>query len=155
MQDLAEDPLPLNYIGSTWSNQFLICSLLRSANRNNAMDTILGAFARDMEMLEVDGISNSAGNEHIYIQLLGLKGDLPALKTAGNMLRSYNKGPKQASGKTPCAGICWLCLAGQEHPVHVPFEDFRGCAAWKETCHVQLPWDQRPAILGNLRRDWG
>eukprot|EP00439_Symbiodinium_sp_Y106_P019686 s6514_g2.t1 len=157
IDNIAENPLPMNYIGNTWTNQFMICSILRTAFKSSpeVLNTILARFSEDLENLEREGVTNSAGTEHVHVQLLGLKADLPALKTAGNMVRSYNHGPKQAVAKTPCNGICFLCLAGRESPMVVPFEDFRGCATWKSTCHVEFPWDHRPAILGNLRLETG
>ena len=149
---LKRNGMGLNYIGSTWSTQFAVGCLLRSAMNQHpsSLDTLLEHFAADATMLATTGVQSTAGDRRVWAQVLGLKGDLPALVKCGNFTRNYARGPKQATGKKPCGGICWQCLAGCEEGEHIPFEDYRSTAKWKTTMWAARPWSVEPPILGDI-----
>ncbi|CAE7908201.1 unnamed protein product, partial [Symbiodinium necroappetens] len=150
--NIKRDPMGMNYIGSTWSTHFAFGSLLRSYINKDAscLDKLMAAFGQDMTDLATQGVWSENGEKRLWIQILGVKGDLPALGKIGNFVRNYSRVPKKPSSKTPCVGICWLCKAGQEHPVHIPFEDFRPAAAWKTTAFAERPWQEEPPILAAI-----
>ena len=101
------DPQGMNYVGSTWGTHFLLCSLMRQAGKKfpDAENELLRACTEDLAALSRDGIANSTGRERVWIQHIGLKGDLPALSKLGGFLRNFAKAPKQSSSRKPCEGI--------------------------------------------------
>ena len=151
---LKRSSMPMNFVGATWSTQFLFGSLLRAVNHDSpmALDLLLGRFAADLAELATEGVTSSKG-ERLWLQVLGLKGDLPALQKAGSFVRHFGRVPRQASSVTPCGGICFLCLAGREHPPEaaVPFEEFAaGALLWERTQGVERPWESPPPILNGI-----
>ena len=148
---LKRDPMGLNFVGSTWATQFFYGSLLRAAYSEDerCLEAMLADFATDMSVLAADGVWNSAGTERVWVQLLGVKGDLPALTKIGGFNRSFFRGPKAATSKNASPGVCWLCMAGAEHPRHIPFEDFSLAASWRTEPTV-VPWSREPTILGDI-----
>ena len=152
---IKQNPMGMNYIGNTWGTQFFFCSLLRSvmAEDEAVLDKVLSVFAKDMEELAISGVQNTRGNDRLWVQLLAVKGDLPALSKVGNFERHYLRAPKRATSKTPCIGICWLCKAGQEVPDAIPYEDYRETSSWRTTFLSDTPWLNRPAILGSIPVD--
>ena len=152
---LKRSGMPMNFLGSTWANQFLFASLLRSVQHDHpeALNLVLSSFASDMAELASSGVTCSNG-ERLWLQLVGLKGDLPALQKAGSFVRHFGRCPRQASSVVPCVGVCFLCLAGREHPPDqaVPFEQFCAGASWERTQGMERPWDREnpPAILHGI-----
>ena len=89
---LKRSSMPMNFVGATWSNQFLFGSLLRAVNHDSpmALDLLLGRFAADLAELATEGVTSSNG-ERLWLQVLGLKGDLPALQKAGSFVRHFGR----------------------------------------------------------------
>ena len=152
---MKENPMPMNYLGSTWASQFMIFSLLRTSMQSNprALETLLGIFARDMEKLSKVGVTGPNGRKRYWVQLLNCKADLPALQKVGGLKRNYLRAPKKQVSREPCVGMCWLCRAGQEEPEAIPFEEYTTDAKWIATCNVEDPWDARPAIMSGIPVD--
>ena len=149
---IKKNPMGMNYVGSTWSTQFMFCCLLRAAMVEDAslLDRVTGVFSEDLEQIAVRGVSNSAGTDRLWVQILGLKADLPALQKMGGFVRNFTRQPQSLRSTKPCVGICFLCLAGKEQPEWIPFEDFSKTARWPSTCHQVDPWNVRPSILGEI-----
>lgn len=152
---VGENEQGLNFIGNTFSNQFLICSLLRKvANRfPGSLEQIMGVFADDCAKLASDGVSYEGVT--VWLVHIGTKGDLPALSKVGGFTRAFSNVPRRPSTKTPRAGICHMCLGGQEEnlrtgAVDIPYEDMKESPIWEATMHTVLPWVETPAILRNL-----
>ena len=152
---MKKNPMGMNYIGNTWGTHFIFCSLLRQAmaDDDTLLDRVLSVFSKDMEDLAIKGVQNTRGDARLHVQLLAVKGDLPALSKVGKFERHYLRAPKRANSKNPCIGICWLCRAGQENPSHIPYEDFRECSEWRRTFLSDKPWPTRPAIMGSMPVD--
>ena len=150
---IKQNAMGMNYVGATWANHFLSFTMLRTVLQEhpNILDRMMCIFSTDMEMCAVDGCYNTAGTEKLWAQIIGLKADLPALQKFGGFRRNFACAPKKSRvGQIPCRGICHLCLAGQEVPVHIPFEDYSDSALWPGTCFQQDPWDFRPMILNEI-----
>ena len=146
---VKQSEMPLNYVGSTWATHFSFASLLRSSMNKHpeALDALMQSFSADLKLCSTAGIASSSGNRKVWVQVIGLKGDLPALSKVAGFERSFARVPKKAVSKKPCPGICWMCLAGVEEPRHVPFEDMRPQAAWQTTMYQQRPWVDDPKVL--------
>eukprot|EP00439_Symbiodinium_sp_Y106_P019610 s2254_g2.t1 len=149
---IKRDPMGMNYIGSTWTTHFTFGALLRSLinEDDSCLNKLMSAFGSDMTELATQGVTSEGGDKRLWVQILGVKGDLPALGKIGNFARNYSRVAKKAQSKNPCPGICWMCKAGQEDPVHVPFEDFRPGAAWEQTIFEVRPWVVEPPILAEI-----
>ncbi|CAE7199071.1 unnamed protein product, partial [Symbiodinium sp. CCMP2456] len=149
---IKQDPMGTNYIGSTWKTHFTIGSLLRSLINADAscLDKLMAAFGSDMTDLATQGVTSECGDKRLWVQILAIKGDLPALGKIGNFVRNYSRVPKKQQSKKPCLGICWMCSAGKEFPHRVPFEDFRPGAAWTKTLFEERPWDVEPPVLAAI-----
>lgn len=147
-KSVSELEMGLNFLGSTWSNHFIFCSIVRALlfENEDALDTISKQFAEDCEMLIKDGVTSDDGR-HIRLLHLATKGDLPALAKLGHFLRSFSHCPRQAASRTPCVGICHLCRAGAEGQDPVSFEDFSARPLWLQTVEVKDPWNELPPIL--------
>ena len=148
---LKRDPMGMNYTGTTWSTNFMYASLLRTSmiEAPSALPALLSDFAEDMTALATTGVQNSAQTSKVWVQILGLKGDLPALNKVGNFVRNFQRVPKQATSRKLCVGVCYLCQAGVETANSVvAFEDFRANAAWKSTMYTARPWEDEPEVLG-------
>lgn len=150
----------LNFVGSTWSTQFMSAAVLRQVLEDDApgsFDIILQAYAEDMASLATSGLVSGDGQKKVWIMHLGNKGDLPALKKLSGTKRSYSQVPRQPSSRKACAGVCHICLAGVEsygpESINLPFEDFGMNPCWGPTVNLQVPWDSLPTILQGLPRD--
>ena len=153
IKNLKRAPMPMNYCGQTWLTQFLFCSLHRAHMNDNPrlLDKVLTMLASDLQMLSSHGVTT--GGKTLWVQVIGLKGDLPALVKAGSFVRSYARVPRKPGVRQACVGVCHLCLAGREAPIHIPFEDCSASALWKSTCHSEDPWTTKPMFLGLLLVD--
>lgn len=78
LRPLRQREMGLNFVGSTWSSQFMFATALREVLVENegSMDTILAAYAADMSMLIHEGIKSTDGSYHVRILHLGSKGHL-------------------------------------------------------------------------------
>lgn len=146
----------LNFLGNTWANHFVFCCILRQHFVANpgSLESLVAAYAEDVQQLATTGISSTDGRLHIWCVHVGTKGDLPALTKLGSFRRSFGNVPRQPSSRTPCGGICHLCLGGKENtdgsPMF-PFEDMSGKPKWLESLNAEVPWISCPNILqGNL-----
>eukprot|EP00435_Cladocopium_sp_Y103_P043316 s430_g12.t1 len=151
---LKKPPMGMNFVGKTLSTQFLCCALLRSvyADDDTPFRKVMSYYAEDMNMLATQGVWNTPKTLRMWALHIGTKADLPALIKAGNFERTFRHVPKASSSRKPCGGICHLCLAGQEAPVHHPFEDFLPTATWTNTLFHVRPWadDNEPEIIQGL-----
>ena len=152
---IKRDPMGMNYAGATWGSHFIFTTLLRSAMVANpdSLDIVCSAFAQDMASLATTGVTSANGKQRLWAQLIGLKGDLPALAKLGKFVRNFGRAPKAQSGRVPFAGICWLCMAGceQDPTRSLPYEDFRPNAAWIGTMFESRPWSgEDPPIMQGI-----
>ena len=94
-------------------------------------------------MLELQETGFTYRGEQWHIACLGVKGDLPFLRTAGGFTRHWQRAVR-TQGNTAPHGVCFLCLAGT-----VPgggFEDFNVDARWSTIGTVE-PWTAKPSLL--------
>ena len=159
LEPLNKNEMGLNFIGSTFSTNFIFACMLRSVHQahTQALDHLMTEFARDAQMLLEHGVSSSDGKHHVTLAHLATKGDLPALVKIGGLKRTFSHVPRAPSSKKACLGICHLCNAGQEMDLAsglpaLPFEDVRMDACWEGTIGKDLPWDDDtpPKILAGL-----
>ena len=156
---LHRNGLGLNYVGSTWSTQFLYGSLLRSVESDHpgCLDSITEGFALDLGSLCRDGLVCKDGKK-VWVIHIGTKGDLPALTRLGGFCRSFSHVVRSKSSQRPAGGICHRCLAGKEQPGGgggaavplYPFEDLGLNPAWKTTIGTESPWNDAPVILKHV-----
>ena len=146
----------LNFLGNTWSNQFIFCTMLRAVTVEypGSMTKLVELYAEDMAMLANQGMTNSRGDRRVWLIHVATKGDLPALSKLGGFKRTHSHVPRAGSSKKACGGICHMCLAGKESSgpgdIFFPYEDTSVQPKWEETVEVQDPWDTVPAILRGL-----
>ena len=152
---LSENAMGLNFLGQTFSTQFLVCTVLRAKlnEHEGLLSEIIKLFAEDASMLAHQGI-NFNGTTYRLIHV-GTKGDLPALAKMGNFLRTWSHVARRPSTRTPCEGICHLCLGGTEKndrtgAVDIPYEDMRPTPIWEPSMHTVLPWETEPPILAGI-----
>ena len=144
------DSLGLNFVGPTWSTQFLFTTMMRTVYNKHpqALEKIVEIFAEDMSMCARQGVASILHPEKVYYAVqLGTKGDLPALIKLGSFKRTYSRVPKTAHSRTECAGICHICDAGKEGQNPVLFEDLSPQPGWVNSCYVNPPWNQEPRML--------
>eukprot|EP00438_Fugacium_kawagutii_P033632 Skav229855 [mRNA] locus=scaffold148:52700:57870:+ [translate_table: standard] len=152
---LARRSMGLNFLGSTWSNQFMFCTMLRevATEHPGSMQKLLEIYAEDMAMLARDGVSNKRGDRHVWLVHLANKGDLPALSKVAGLKRNHAHVPRAAASKKFCQGICHFCLAGRESArpeTTFPYEDTSLHPKWGPTFEQELPWETEPAVLKDL-----
>ena len=153
---ISQNEMGLNYIGQSWSTQFLFATMIKTTylKHPTAQDKLIQMFAEDIKDLYVDGMVSRDGRHTVHLVHVGTKGDLPALVKLGQFQRSFSHVPRGASSRKACGGVCHLCLAGVEvgpgQPQHVPFEDVSPGAAWIGTMYAQVPWQNPPSILSGL-----
>lgn len=144
----------LNFIGCTWSTQFMVATMLREVfdAHPDAFQAILRRCAEDFAALARVGIRDKDGN-HLWLIHLNNKGDLPALTKLSGAKRSFSHVPRAAQSRTAATGICHVCLAGVEasraHPQSLPYEDVSLHPSWEGTIDT-VPWSSRPALLEGL-----
>ncbi len=153
---LKRRSMGLNFLGRTWSTQYMFCTMLRAVETENpgTMQKLLSLYAEDMAMLATTGVKSSDGQKHIWLLHVATKGDLPALAKLGGFKRTHSHVPRGPSSKKACNGICHMCLAGKEAArpgdSSYPFEDTALDPAWAASFEVQVPWNEEPAILAGL-----
>ena len=99
---IKQNPMGMNYMGNTWSTQFIFCSLLRTTMHDSpdVLDQVLEVFSADMAKLAVAGVTSTNGRRKYWAQLLCCKGDLPALQKVGGLRRNYARVPKKRNPET-------------------------------------------------------
>lgn len=142
----------MNFIGNTWSTQFMFATILRCrfANDPAILESLVSAYAADVATLATEGVTSSDGLLRVWCVHIGLKGDMPALGKLGGFQRGFGHVPRAPSSRTPCRGICFLCLAGKEVAgggSPYPFEDMSLAPSWLDTQNAEEPWASKPAIL--------
>lgn len=154
---LKENGMGLNFMGKTWSTNFIFSCMLRPlAVRNpQALEELLKIYAADAHELMFEGVTSTDGRHHVWMVHLNTKGDLPALTKLGGFKRSFSHVAKASRSRKACRGICHLCMAGQELDERrgvaaIPFEDVSMDAAWIVTIGAELPWETEPPILAGL-----
>lgn len=96
----------------------------------------------DLKSLQQEGFTFQ--REKWYLVCLGLKGDMPFLRTAGGFNRHWQRAVRTADPSANPFGVCWKCLAGTRPGG--PFEDFNTDALWAKTSTVN-PWVTEPSPL--------
>ena len=146
----------LNFVGNTWSNQFIFTCVVRQYMVENPdlLDEISRVFASDTRKLIMEGIEGQDGTR-IYMLHIATKGDLPALAKLGHFERTFSHAPRQASSRKACVGICHVCMAGCEEGTHIPYENFSMNPEWVATVGSQDPWPELPPILEGLPMEVG
>ncbi|CAL1152960.1 unnamed protein product [Cladocopium goreaui] len=152
---ISENEMGLNFLGQTFSTQFLLCTITKQVSNMHpeAISQLLNLFATDAAMLACEGIL--CDGTRLRLVHIGTKGDLPALGKVGGFTRSFLHVPKRPSTQNPCEGICHLCLGGQEENIrtgaeHFPYEDLRPRPCWEQTMHTVLPWRTEPDMISGL-----
>lgn len=154
---LRRNGMGMNYIGKTWSTNFVFAAVTKTVSVvcPNAIPKLVAEYASDVQTLLETGLRSKDGQTHVRLVHLNTKGDLPALVKLGGLKRSFSNVPRGPSSKKSCQGICHLCLGGREADpsrgvAAVPFEDLSASGQWTTTIGVDLPWDSEPAILTGL-----
>lgn len=152
---LRRNQMGLNFVGQSWSTQFLFATMLRETSNNNpeAMGQLLRIFSDDAASLARAGIV--VGGQKLWFLHLGTKGDLPGLGKIGHFKRTFSHCPRAPTSKKHCTGICHQCLGGQEASVAAgtvayPYEDLSNHPCWENTINTIDPWGETPEILQGL-----
>lgn len=153
---IALNEMGLNFLGQTFSTNFLVATMLKriASDYPEALNGVLREFAADAALVAMEGIEFNG--HRIRLIHLGTKGDLPALGRVGHFCRTFQHAPRRPSTRSPCEGICHLCMAGQESNArtgaqHVPYEDMAPEPDWERTMHTILPWHgNTPEILEGM-----
>ena len=157
--DIQNMEFGLNFLGNTWSNHLLLCTMMKtfSAKYPGSMKKVMDMFASDASFLATEGITSQDNTRRVFMIHVATKGDLPASAKIANLQRSFSHCPRAASSKTAANGICHLCLGGQEADntgrPNIPYEDFAYNPAWLTTVDAVLPWATTPPILHNAVLD--
>lgn len=152
---LYQNEMGMNYIGKTWSTQFLFATMLKTTYTKypEAQDRLVELFAQDCEKMKMlfEWVTSSNGQQKVHMVHIGTKGDLPALQKLGKFARSFSHVPRAARARKPCPGVCHLCDAGVEGGDRaIPFEDMSPQAAWVDTLHTRVAWESIPLIVQGL-----
>ena len=156
LKPLENNEMGLNFAGATWATQFIFSTMIKTTYTKHpeAQDELVRLYAEDVKELLFEGITKRDGSIKVHLVHIGTKGDLPALVRLGGFERSFSHVPRQSSSRTPCKGICHLCLAGvemgHEYDRSIPFEDMLPTALWIETLHTSVAWSSPPTILDGL-----
>ena len=153
-----EDPMRLNFLGSTISTHYIFAALPHSLYKKcpEALDTMLELYAKDMEYLATNGLLVPDGDSvrRIYFQVLAVKGDLPYLGKAAHFSRTYSMCPKQSESKKAASGICYRCWAGVEGgQENWPWEEFVLQARWLRTDGMEPAGFSRAGPLLHIPHD--
>ena len=149
---IQEDPMRLNFRGSTLTNHYIFCALPHQLYKKcpEALDTMLSLYAKDMEELMTQGVEvvSNHKRERIFLACVAAKGDLPYLGRSGGFTRSFSKCAKQATSKKFSGGICWMCLAGVEGRSEAyPWERLSTKAAWLKTYKTEPGYNLHGPLL--------
>ena len=152
---LDRNEFGLNFVGQSMGTQCLIFTILKEFYNKfpDSLDILVKLFAEDCSNLLHEGVVyNGVTYRLVHV---ATKGDLPALSKIGHLVRNFSHCPRRPSTKSPCEGICHLCLGGQEAnertgAQHIPYEDLRPTPQWESSLHASLPWTDEPCILYNV-----
>ena len=103
---LGENEMGMNYIGKTWSTQFMFTSLLKTVYSKSpeTQDRMIQLFAQDVVDLLYNGVTSTDGLKTIRMIHVGHKGDLPALSSYGPLWKELRSCAQ--SGSKP-KGMWW------------------------------------------------
>ncbi|CAK9072400.1 unnamed protein product [Durusdinium trenchii] len=140
----------VNLRGNTFTSRFLFAAMKAEfyKKKPGRFQSLLDQWGQLLGSLFHEGLS--CNGENWKIAILGITGDAPFLREAGNHNRSFSNVRKSATARTMLPGVCWLCAAGKTNGP--PFEDVRLSAQWTTTCGVSniLPWDQPGPLLQHV-----
>ena len=134
--------MAVNLGGHSFLSRFLLLALPRRyySQRPEVFLQLFEEVITDFEKLQHRGFQFQ--HQTWYIQLLGLKGDLPLLTKSASLTRHYLRAARSEGAKEP-AGMCMLCHAGK---AGIPYEDFSDQAKWV-TEPTSPPWATPPPFL--------
>ena len=141
----------VNLKGNPLTNRFLFTAMKTELykKKRGRLTALLDAWGQHLGALFHEGFSFNG--EVWKVAILGLTGDAPFLREAGNHVRSFSNVRKSASSKAFLKGVCYLCTAGRtDGPA---FEDIRITRAeWTTTCGRMnpLPWEEPSPLLRYL-----
>ena len=141
----------VNLKGNPFTNRYLFTAMKTEFYKKSRhrFTALLDAWGKYLEKLFHEGFTFNG--EVWRVAILGLTGDAPFLREAGNHVRSFSNVRKSARSTALLKGVCYLCAAGRTNGP--PFEDIRLTAAeWTKTCGPNnlLPWDEPSPLLHYL-----
>ena len=143
------NPLNLNMLGDTYLTHFLSAVMPISLynQKPESFYEVLAVLSLDFKNLFYEGLL--VNRNRFYVSVIGCKGDVPYLVKAGKFERSFARRPLKRSAKTPCSGICHICLAGNEsHTPAIPFEDYGLLRPkWMETVGLERAFSETPPFV--------
>lgn len=150
--NLKKDPMKMNFIGNTYIRRFMSFGMPWHVytDKPHNLFTMIDLYAKDMRQLALQGTLIGRGRR-VWVVCQGTTADWPAHVKCAGLNRSFGHGPKQPTSKTPCSGVCHLCLGGIEdfeNPENsVPYEDLGRSPKWLKTMHQIKPWNSEPLEL--------
>ena len=159
-QDGQDPALEVNMQGHSMATRFLMSVLCKKFYENDVQPLLklMGFVSDAFDKLYKKGLT--VHGEQFKFLAIGLKGDLVFQAKVCQLERSFSHIRKRALKSTskpkPLAGVCWLCLAGQETTTKTsvvptaPFEDFTRQAGWIPTMPAPAPWREKPTILRSI-----
>ena len=148
----ADESMPgVNFLGKSLITRFLFSVMLTRVysgkqKKNKPLYRMLEHLAIDLNNTFRDGIRCKVGGEDktLYLVPLAMKGDWPALVKCGELKRHHLR---DVSTKSSGAGICHLCLGGQEsHEWHdVSYNNMK-----RMRIDCPPPWSNEPHLMRHL-----
>lgn len=139
----------VNMLGNSLTDRFLFTAMKAELykDKRSRFTCLLDTWGKHLGQLFNEGFCFNG--ETWKVAVLGLTGDAPFLREAGNHIRSFSNVGKSATA-TRLKGVYWLCTAGKSGGP--PFEDVRVTADWTKHCgpHNPLPWDTPGPLLAHL-----
>jgi hypothetical protein len=137
-QDAA---MKLNMLGNPECTRFLCFAALKETYEDD--DAVLRDAMEMMGANLLDALQRGVAlpdGQRLRLAAISVKGDWPFLISAGNLVRNFRRAPKQGH-TSGGAGICHLCLAGQQN---YPFSDCGENPRWARTegsAAAAIAWD--------------
>ena len=132
----------LNLKGHSLNSRFLIAAMPKQfyAKNPEVYKQLFDEIVDDLLSLQNEGFLWHG--ERWFLQILGLKGDLPFLAKTAGLTRHWLRMARKDSAKDPF-GVCFYCEAGK---ANIPFEDTNDNCRWA-TVPCSPPWDTAPSFL--------
>lgn len=152
----AEEGVPgINFLGKSIVTRFLYSVMLTrfysgKILKNKPLLKLIEHMALDLKSAFYDGIKiqNCGNPQVIYLVPIAMKGDWPALVKCGQLVRHHlrdvtGKGASKGSG----AGICHLCLGGQENNdwFDISYNNMK-----KMRVNAPPPWKEESPLVKHL-----
>eukprot|EP00435_Cladocopium_sp_Y103_P054921 s920_g18.t1 len=141
LQRVRHIKMGLNLQGSSFNSRLLFTAMPKKYYSSENFRIVLSKLVDDLLCLQ-EGFQFQGEKWHIVC--LGLKGDMPFLRSAGGFTRHWQRAVRKDSEARLAPGVCWMCLAGTEPGG--PFEDFNLDARWSQIPTV-VPWVETPVVL--------